>query len=110
MNNFTAYSWLTQPGVKQMIMHFDKQTNEALQVAIDNLLKCNEYIVEVYKHDTQEFQYQVDVFTTNKKALEYIKNNALSDKSLVYGITAVYRNETNEEIGRKTWLYSDKIG
>lgn len=37
MNNFTAYSWLSQPGVKQTIMRFDRQTNEALQVAIDNL-------------------------------------------------------------------------
>ncbi len=110
MNNFEAYSWLTQPGVKMSLMRFDKHTNEALQVAIDNLLKCDEYAVEVFDHDTQEFMYQVDVLSTYDEASEYIRNNSLNDESLVYGITAIYRDDNEEEIGRQTWLFSDKIG
>ncbi len=110
MNNFEAYSWLTQPGVKMSIMQFDKTTNKALQFAIDNLISCNEYAVEIFNHDTQDFVSQVDVFLTYDEASEYIKKNSLKDKSLVYGITAIYRNDKEEEIGHKTWLFSDKIG
>ena len=109
MNNFEAYSWLTQPGVKMSLMNFDKHTNEALQVAIDNLISCDEYAVEVFNHDTQEFERQIDVFFTYAAASKFILEHPLKDNTEVYGITAIYR-ENEEEVGRKTWLYSDKIG
>lgn len=39
MTEKQAYSWLTQMGILTMLFRFDKDTNEALKVAIESLGK-----------------------------------------------------------------------
>ena len=39
MNEKQAHEWLMQPGIKATLLHYDKDTNAALEVAIKNLLK-----------------------------------------------------------------------
>lgn len=37
MNKEQAYSWLIQPGIQATLFHYDKDTNEALRIAIQAL-------------------------------------------------------------------------
>ena len=45
MNKIEAYSWLTQPGILATLLHYDRDTNEALKIAIKSLGED----IDVYK-------------------------------------------------------------
>ena len=88
MTKYEAYTWLMQPGIQACLYDKDDLTNKALRVAIENLITCKEYAVEVFDKSSQEFIRQVDVFITYEEAEEYIRSNNLSPDKEAYGITA----------------------
>ena len=66
-----------------------------------------EYALEVFD-EKHNFELQVDVFLTEEEARAYAKARPLANPDhAVYGITKIYRNCNEDEIGRETSYFDE---
>ena len=67
-----------------------------------------EYALEVFD-EKHNFELQVDVFLTEEEARAYAKAKPLANPDhAVYGITKIYRNCNEDEIGRETSYFDEE--
>ena len=67
-----------------------------------------EYALEVFD-EKHNFELQVDVFLTEEEARAYAKARPLANPDhAVYGITKIYRNGNEDEIGRETSYFDEE--
>lgn len=72
------------------------------------IVVSTEYALELFD-ERHNFDHQIDVFLTEEEARAYAKARPLANPNhAVYGITKIYRNCNEDEVGRETYYFDEE--
>ena len=103
MSKMDAYRWLTQPGIKAILFKYDKDTNEALQIAIDTLRDelMNETNDNIPKVLSEVSEMEQDVIKRRLGMYPYKRIYTLEEIGKEYNVTGRRIMQIMEKAQRK---------